>query len=208
MTWPYPLPSSELEVRDRAAQAARQAGKVRFIAISEAGANTVRRAHKTFPLTAVEYEYSLWTRDPEPEVLPACRALGIGLLAFSPLGGGFFTGSVHAHADLAADDRRHRFPRFHAENMEKNRAFAETVEDIAEDAGCTPAQLALAWLLAKGDDIVPIPGTKRVKRIEENAAATDVTLDARTMAKLDALTEAHPVAGLRYSAEGLKQLYK
>jgi aryl-alcohol dehydrogenase-like predicted oxidoreductase len=185
-----------------------KAGKVRHIAISEAGAGTMRRAHATFPLTAVEYEYSLWTRDPEPEVLPACRALGIGLLAFSPLGRGFLTGGVRGHADLAADDRRHRFPRFHKENMEKNRVFAAAVEDIAEDAGCSPAQLALAWLLAKGNDIVPIPGTKRVRRIEENAAAVDVRLDAAAMARLDALTETYPVAGLRYSAEGLKQLYK
>lgn len=185
-----------------------KAGKVRHVAISEAGANTVRRAHGTFPLTAVEYEYSLWTRDPEPEVLPTCRELGIGVLAFSPLGRGFFTGRLHEHADLAAGDRRHRFPRFHKENMEKNRGFAGTVEDIAAEVGCTPAQLALAWLLAKGDDIVPIPGTKRVKRLEENAAAVDVTLSATTMAKLDALLDEHPVAGLRYSAEGLKQLYK
>jgi len=185
-----------------------KAGKVRHIAISEAGAQTVRRAHATFPLTAVEYEYSLWTRDPEPEILPTCRELGIGVLAFSPLGRGFFTGRIRGHDDLAADDRRHRFPRFAPDNLARNRPFAEEVEAIAREAGCTPAQLALAWLLAKGPDIEPIPGTKRVKRIEENAAAADIALEPAAIARLDALPATHPIAGPRYSPEGLAQLYR
>jgi aryl-alcohol dehydrogenase-like predicted oxidoreductase len=167
-------------------------GKVRHIGLSEAGVDTIRRAHAVHPITALQSEYSLWTRDPEPDVLPLLRELGIGFVPYSPLGHGFLTGTIRSIDDLADDDWRKTNPRFTGENFQRNLRIADEVQAIAADVGATPAQVALAWLLAKGDDIAPIPGTKRVARVEENVAADTVALAAEQIANLDNLT---PAAG-------------
>ena len=151
-------------------------GKVRFIGLSEASAKTLRRAYKVYPITALQTEYSLWTRDPEEDILATCRELGIGFVAYSPLGRGFLTGEIKRIEDLAQDDFRRHSPRFQGENFQRNLDLVKRVEDIASQKGCTPSQLALAWVMAQGEDIVPIPGTKRRKYLEENAAAVDITL--------------------------------
>jgi len=161
-------------------------GKVRAIGLSEAAAETIRRAHAVHPVTAVQTEYSLWTRDPEAEILPLVRRLGIGFVAYSPLGRGFLTGQIRMD-QLGADDFRANNPRFANGNFEQNLRIVNAVEVVAREVGATPAQVALAWLLAQGDDIVPIPGTKHVSRMEENAAATDVTLTAEQVARLSAI---------------------
>src|SRR5512133_399472 len=154
-----------------------QAGKIRHIGLSEAAPQTIRRAHKVHPITALQTEYSLWTRDVEQEILPTCRELGIGFVAYSPLGRGFLTGKITSKSELSADDfRQSRYPRFAGENFERNQQIVRRIEVIAAQKNCTPAQLALAWLLAKGNDIVPIPGTKKMNRLEENAAAAEVKL--------------------------------
>jgi aryl-alcohol dehydrogenase-like predicted oxidoreductase len=174
-------------------------GKIRHIGLSEAWVNTIRRAHAVHPITALQSEYSLWTRDQEPEVLPVLRELGIGLVAYSPLGRGFLTGQIRSAADvdkLDESDNRKTNPRFLGENLERNLAAAREVEAIATEVGATPAQVALAWLLAQGDDIVPIPGTKRVTRLEENLGADAVEL---TPAQIDELTQLPPVAGGHHS---------
>lgn len=181
-------------------------GKVRFIGLSEAGATTIRRAHAVHPLSAVQSEYSLWTRDVEADVLPACRELGIGFVAYSPLGRGFLTGVIGSDADLAQKDRRRDMPRFGAENMAHNLRLLESLREIAGAHRATPAQVALAWLLARGEDVVPIPGTKRRKWLDENAAALDLALSE---AELSALTQAFPpdaAAGPRYPEAQLKRL--
>ncbi|MGN6244246.1 MAG: aldo/keto reductase [Motilibacteraceae bacterium] len=173
-----------------------QAGKVRFLGLSEAGPATIRRAHAVHPITAVQTEYSLWTRDLEAEVQPTLRELGIALVAYSPLGRGFLTGQIRSLADLPADDFRRNNPRFAEGNLEANLKIVELVEQIAQEKGCTPGQLALAWVMAQGEDIVPIPGTKRRTYLEQNAAAADVELTADDLARIaEALPEP---AGDRY----------
>ena len=165
-------------------------GKVRHIGLSEAWVGTIRRAHAVHPITALQSEYSLWTRDQEPEVLPLLRELGIGLVPYSPLGHGFLTGTIRSTDQFDSSDFRANNPRFTGENFERNLRIADEVQTVATDAGATPAQVALAWLLTKGDDIAPIPGTKRVTRVEENVAADDVVLTAGQIKRLDELTPA------------------
>ncbi|MER7565428.1 aldo/keto reductase [Streptomyces sp. NPDC048523] len=171
-------------------------GKVRHIGLSEAGVDTVRRAHAVHPVSAVQTEYSLWSREPAESLLPVFRELGIGLVAYSPLGRGFLTGAIRSTRELDPGDFRLTTPRFADGNFERNLRLVDEVEAVAAVAGATPAQVALAWLLAQGDDIVPIPGTKRVARVEENAAADAVTLTPDQLARLDALT---PPSGERYA---------
>jgi aryl-alcohol dehydrogenase-like predicted oxidoreductase len=181
-------------------------GKVRHLGLCEAGPNTIRRAHKTHPITAIETEYSLWTRDVEHEILPTLKELGIGLVPYSPLGRGFLSGSFAKRDDLIASDRRHAHPRFQEGNFEKNLSLLGPLKAAAEKRGVTMAQVALAWLLARGDNIVPIPGTKRRKYLEENAAAVDIALSD---AEVNALEEAFPpqaAAGLRYPEFQLKMM--
>jgi aryl-alcohol dehydrogenase-like predicted oxidoreductase len=170
-------------------------GKVRHIGLSETGPATLRRAHAVYPITALQSEYSLWTRDPEAEILPLVRELGIGFVAYSPLGRGFLTGQLRSTEQLDANDFRRMNPRFADGNLEQNLRIVETVEAIATDVGATPAQVALAWLLAQGDDIVPIPGTKRVSRLQENAAAVTLELTTEQLARLAAIP---PPVGNRY----------
>ncbi len=170
-------------------------GKVLHIGLSEAGAATIRRAHAVHPVTALQTEYSLWTRDPEAELLPLLRELGIGFVPYSPLGHGFLTGTIRSPKDLAADDWRKNNPRFTEGNLEKNLRIIDEVEAVASELNATPAQIALAWLLAQGDDIAPIPGTKRVSRVEENTAADAIELSAEQIARLNDLT---PAAGERH----------
>ncbi|GAB4068579.1 aldo/keto reductase [Angustibacter speluncae] len=173
-------------------------GKVRHLGLSEAGAATIRRAHAVHPVTAVQSEYSLWTRDPEAEVLPALAELGIGFVPFSPLGRGFLTGSLTRDDVGGDDDIRSRLPRFSDENLAANRALVDHVRDLADARGATPGQVALAWLLAQHPFVVPIPGTTRLERVEENAGATEVALSADDVADLDALADRVGVAGARY----------
>jgi aryl-alcohol dehydrogenase-like predicted oxidoreductase len=180
------------------------AGKVRFLGLSEASAETIRRAHATHPLTAVQNEYSLWTRDPEDEVLPTLRELGIGLVAYSPLGRGFLTGAIRSLDDLAADDWRRNNPRFQEEALRENRQLADRVAELAARIGASPAQVALAWVLAKGEDVVPIPGTKSPRRLEENAAATDLELSAEQVGELDEAVSPEAVRGARYDDSGMR----
>lgn len=178
-------------------------GKVRHFGLSEAGAATIRRAHAEHPVTAVQSEYSLWTRDPEREVLPVCAELGIGFVPFSPLGKGFFTGSVTANSTFDPGEIRARVPRFEAQHLAANQALIDHVRGLAEARGATPAQVALAWLLAQRPFIVPIPGTRRRERIDENAGATAVALSADDLADLNALVERIGVAGNRYDDTGM-----
>jgi aryl-alcohol dehydrogenase-like predicted oxidoreductase len=173
-------------------------GKVRFIGLSEVSPATIRRAHRVHPIRAVQSEYSLWFREPEAMVLPACRELGIGFVAFSPLGRGFLSGNITGIDGLPADDLRRRVPRFMGEHLGKNIALVTTFSRIASRKRCTPAQLALAWLLAKGDDIVPIPGTKRRPYLEDNVAAIRITLTQAEVEELDALFTPEAVSGDRY----------
>lgn len=175
-----------------------RAGKVRYLGLSEASPDTLRRAHAVHPITALQSEYSLWTRDPEDGVLATCRALGIGFVAYSPLGRGFLTGQIKRFEDLAADDYRRNSPRFQGENFPKNLALAERVKALAAQKNCTPGQLALAWVLARGDDIVPIPGTKRRAYLNENLDALDVRLTAEELAAIDAVFPPGLAAGARY----------
>jgi aryl-alcohol dehydrogenase-like predicted oxidoreductase len=178
-------------------------GKVRHIGLSEAWVGTIRRAHAVHPITALQSEYSLWTRDPEGEVLSVLRELGIGFVAYSPLGRGFLTGQITSPDDFEDGDFRKTNPRFQGENFAHNLQIAEEVRQVAAEAGATPAQVALAWLLAKGDDIAPIPGTKRVWRVEENVAADTVQLTAGQLAKLTAIT---PAAGDHHNEEQTRLL--
>jgi aryl-alcohol dehydrogenase-like predicted oxidoreductase len=173
-----------------------QEGKVRHIGLSEAAPETIRRAHAVHPVTALQTEYSLWTRDPEAEILPLVRELGIGFVPYSPLGRGFLTGRLRSPDELDADDFRRGNPRFGADNFTRNLRIVDEVEAVAKEADATPAQVALAWLLAQGDDLAPIPGTKRVSRLEENAAADALELTAAQLARLDAIA---PPAGDRYA---------
>lgn len=181
-------------------------GKVKHFGLSEAGADTIRRAHAVFPVTAVQSEYSLWTRDPEAEVLPLCVELGIGFVPFSPLGKGFFTGAVSADATFSAGEIRGRVPRFEAENLKANQALIDHVRGVAERRGATPGQVALAWLLAQHPFIVPIPGTRRRERIDENAGSTTVALSADEIADLNGLVDRLHVAGDRYDESGMRMV--
>jgi aryl-alcohol dehydrogenase-like predicted oxidoreductase len=179
-------------------------GKVRFLGLSEAGPATIRRAHATHPITALQSEYSLWTRGPEDEALPVCRELGIGLVPYSPLGRGFLTGKIQKPEDLPAGDFRRTMPRFHQENFQRNLDLVKRVEEIAREKHCTPAQLALAWVLAQGEDIVPIPGTKRRKYLQENIGALDVILTGEDLAHLEEALPKDAFAGPRYAEEMMK----
>jgi len=183
-----------------------RAGKVRFLGLSEAAPATIRRAHATHPITALQTEYSLWTRDVEEEILPAVRALGIGFVAYSPLGRGFLTGRFRSPGDLPEGDFRKNSPRFEPANFAKNRELAARVEAIAFRLGVTPGQLALAWLLAQGPDVVPIPGTKRVRYLEENAAAAAITLTPTILAELDAAAPRGATAGARYPETAMRSV--
>ncbi|MCB1943269.1 MAG: aldo/keto reductase [Candidatus Accumulibacter sp.] len=175
-----------------------QAGKVRYIGLSEASASTLERAHRVHPVSALQSEYSLWSRDPEASVLAACRRLGVGLVPYSPLGRGFLTGAIKRPEDFAADDYRRSTPRFQGENFTRNLALVDQVRALAAEIGCTAAQLALAWVLAQGDDIVPIPGTKRRKYLDENVGALAVRLTPAQLAVLDAAFPFNVAAGDRY----------
>lgn len=173
-------------------------GKVTYLGLSEASAATIRRAHATHPIAAVQSEWSLWTRDPEPSVLPTCRELGIGFVPFSPLGRGFLSGTLRDPDNLAAGDYRRSLPRFQGENLENNLDRVDTVRDLASAKGCTAAQLALAWLLAQGNDVAPIPGTRRRKWLEENLRSADIQLSAADVTALDAAFPPGVAAGERY----------
>jgi aryl-alcohol dehydrogenase-like predicted oxidoreductase len=175
-----------------------QQGKVRYLGLSEAGAKTLRRAVKVHPITALQTEYSLWTRDPEDEILATCRELGIGFVAYSPLGRGFLTGQFRKFEDLAADDYRRFSPRFQGENFQKNLDLVKKVEEIAREKNHQPSQLALAWVMTQGNDIVPIPGTKHRKYLEENAAAADLKLTENDLRRLNEVFPAGAAAGTRY----------
>ncbi len=176
-----------------------RAGKVRFLGLSEAGVETLRRACAIHPISALQSEYSLWSRDPEDGVLAACRELGIGFVAYSPLGRGFLTGQIRRFEDLAPDDYRRFSPRFQGENFERNLELVKRVEALAAEKGVTPGQLALAWVHAQGEDIVPIPGTKRRRYLEENAAAFSISLSAPELARIDELAPRGIAAGERYA---------
>jgi aryl-alcohol dehydrogenase-like predicted oxidoreductase len=183
-----------------------RAGKVRSIGLSEASAATIRRAHAVYPLTAIQSEYSLWTRDPEEEVLAACSELGIGFVAYAPLGRGFLTGRFRRTADIEAGDRRHDHPRFHEENFVRNLEIVRRLEPLAAAKGCTLAQLALAWVLSRGRTIVPIFGAKHVAYVEENVGAAVLTLSAAELEGLDQAAPKGAAAGLRYPQAGYATL--
>jgi aryl-alcohol dehydrogenase-like predicted oxidoreductase len=179
-------------------------GKVRFLGLSEAAPATIQRAHREHPISALQNEYSLWTRDPEDEVLPLCRELGIGFVAYSPLGRGFLTGRFRTFEDLPEDDYRRSSPRFQGENFQRNLDLVQRVEDIARRKRCTPAQLALAWLLAQGDDVVPIPGTKQRHYLEQNLGALEVQLDASDLETIEEVAPKGVAAGERYHEAGMR----
>jgi aryl-alcohol dehydrogenase-like predicted oxidoreductase len=176
-----------------------EAGKVRYLGLSEASPETIRRAHAVHPITALQTEYSLWSRDPEEAILPTVRELGIGFVAYSPLGRGFLSGRFRSPSDFPDDDFRRHHPRFQGENFERNMQLVERVEELAAEKGVTAGQLALAWVLHRGDDVVPIPGTKRISYLEENAAAADVTLSDDELRQLDEIAPAGVAAGDRYA---------
>lgn len=175
-----------------------RAGKVRYLGLSEAGAETIRRAHAVYPITAVQSEYSLWTRDPEDGVLQTCRELGIGFVPYSPLGRGFLTGQIKRFEDLAEDDYRRQSPRFQGENFQRNLDLVQRVSEVAREKHCSPAQLALAWVLAQGEDLVPIPGTKRRRYLQENVGALDVNLTSADLARIGEVAPKDAFSGLRY----------
>ncbi len=181
-------------------------GKVRHLGLSEAAPQTIRRAHRVHPIAALQTEYSLWTRDVETEILPLCRELGIGFVAYSPLGRGVFGGEISGAQSLPEGDRRRDHPRFQSDNLRANLALVEPVRRVAQAKGCTPAQVALAWLLARGKDIVPIPGTRRIEHLEANVAAADITLSAGELAQLEAACLPGAARGTRYPAAQMKRL--
>jgi aryl-alcohol dehydrogenase-like predicted oxidoreductase len=183
-----------------------RAGKVRFVGLSEASPEAIRRAHGVHPITALQSEYSLWTRDPEDAVLPTCRELGVGFVPYSPLGRGFLTGKIQKPEDLPEDDYRRTTPRFQPENFQRNLDLVKRVEEIAHEKHCTPAQLALAWGLAQGNDIVPIPGTKRRKYLQENIGALDVVLTNEDLAHIEEVAPKDAFAGSRYPEAMMKLL--
>ena len=179
-------------------------GKVRYLGLSEASPATIRRAHQVHPISALQTEYSLWSRDPEADILPTCRELGIGFVAYSPLGRGFLTGRFRRVEDLPADDWRRNNPRFQGENFQRNLDLVRSIEEMARAKSCTPAQLALDWLLSRGKDIVPIPGTKQRARLEENARALDVRLTPEELKRIDAVAPIGAAAGDRYADGGMR----
>jgi len=181
-------------------------GKVRFLGLSEASPATIRRASEEHPISALQTEYSLWTRDPEDEVLPLCRELGIGFVPYSPLGRGFLTGRFRTFEDLPEDDYRRNSPRFQGDNFQRNLDLVQKVEEIARRKGCTPAQLALAWLLAQGEDVVPIPGTKQRRYLEENTGALDVQLSASDLQEIEEVAPKGVAAGERYHEAGMRTI--
>jgi aryl-alcohol dehydrogenase-like predicted oxidoreductase len=181
-------------------------GKVRYLGLSEAGSETIRRAHRTHPIAALQMEYSLWTRDPEEGLLVLCRELGIGFVSYSPLGRGFLTGRFKTVEDLEANDYRRRTPRFQGENFQKNLPLVERIHQVAAEKRCAPAQLALAWVLAQGDDVVPIPGTKRRKYLDENLGTLEVKLSASELARINEIAPRGATAGERYHPEGMKRV--
>ncbi len=183
-----------------------RAGKIRYVGLSEAGPETLRRAHAVHPITAVQSEYSLWSRDPEDGVLETCRALGIGFVAYSPLGRGFLTGQIKTFDDLAADDFRRYSPRFQGENFAKNLALVDHLSRVAAAKGVTPAQLALAWVMSRGDDIVPIPGTKRRAYLDENLHADTIAFTADELTEIESIAPKGAAAGLRYPAAAMSSL--
>ncbi|MGH8426782.1 MAG: aldo/keto reductase [Gammaproteobacteria bacterium] len=183
-----------------------KAGKVRHLGLSEAAPETIRRACAVHPIAALQTEYSLWTRDPEDEILDVCRELGIGFVPYSPLGRGFLTGAFASPDDFSEGDFRGRNPRFQDENFEKNLQLVEKIKQLAADKGCTPAQLALAWVLAQGEDIVPIPGTRHIRYLEQNVAALDVHLSADELTDIDAVFPHDAAAGTRYPEAGMRAL--
>jgi aryl-alcohol dehydrogenase-like predicted oxidoreductase len=173
-------------------------GKVRFLGLSEAGAETIRQAHAVYPITALQSEYSLWTRDPEAEVFGVCRELGIGFVPYSPLGRGFLSGKIRNPEDWQEDDFRHTIPRFQGKNFQHNLDLVERVSEVAREKRCTPAQLALAWVLAQGEQVVAIPGTKRRKYLQENVGALNVDLTSADLARIEEIASKHAFAGSRY----------
>lgn len=181
-------------------------GKVRYLGLSEAGPETIRRAHAVHPITALQSEYSLWTRDPEKDVLPVLRELGIGFVPFSPLGRGFLAGKIKRTADLPADDFRRQLARFQGEHLEHNLEQVERITELAQEKHCTPAQLAIAWVLAQGEDIVPIPGTKRRRYLQENIGALEVSLTNADLARLNELTAQGAFSGPRYTEAMMKMV--
>ena len=191
-------PDTPIEETIDAMAALVRAGKVRFLGLSEAGAETIRRAHAVHPITALQSEYSLWTRDPEEEILPVCRELGIGFVPYSPLGRGFLTGKIQKLEDLPDADYRKTTPRFQGENFQRNLGLVKRVEEIAREKRCTPAQLALAWVLAQGQNVVPIPGTKHRKYLQENIGALDVDLTSEDLQRIDEVAPKDAFAGSRY----------
>jgi aryl-alcohol dehydrogenase-like predicted oxidoreductase len=184
----------------------KEQGKVRALGLSEAGTTTIRRAHAIHPIAALQTEYSLWTRDVEAEILPLCRELGITFVAYSPLGRGFLSGKIMEEGALAADDRRRQMPRFQGENLRKNVTLLDALQGVARARGCTPAQAALAWLLHRGQDVIPIPGTKRRRYLEENAQAVSMRLTPDDVAALDRAFAPGVAAGTRYPAAQMKRV--
>jgi aryl-alcohol dehydrogenase-like predicted oxidoreductase len=179
-------------------------GKVRYLGLSEAKPDVIRRAHGVHAISAIESEYSLWTREPELEILPVCRELGISYVPYAPLGRGFLSGTIRAIADMPEGDRRHDHPRFHDENLQRNLALLKPLDELAAEKGCTQAQIALAWVLSRGDDIVPIPGSRRRTHLEENVKALDVRLSPADCEKLESVFTIGATAGLRYPEKQMK----
>ena len=183
-----------------------EAGKIRHIGLSEAGPQTIERAHKVHPITALQTEYSLWSREPEDEIIPTLKKLGIGFVPYSPLGRGFLTGDIQSPDDFDADDYRRHSPRFQGENFEKNLEVVRKIQDLARDKNCTPAQLSLTWILARDENFAPIPGTKKVSRLEENAGAVEVELSKTDLEQIDAIFPPDVAAGERYPAANMSQV--
>jgi aryl-alcohol dehydrogenase-like predicted oxidoreductase len=181
-------------------------GKVRYLGLCEAGPDTIRRAHGTHPISALQMEYSLWTRDGEHEILPLSEELGLAFVSYSPLGRGFLTGAFHSRHDLLPGDRRHQHPRFQAGNFERNLELLEPIGEIAEARGCSRGEVALAWLLSRGERVIPIPGTKRRRWLEQNARAVDLTLSPEEVGRLDGAFPLGAAAGTRYPEAQLKTL--
>lgn len=179
-------------------------GKVRYLGLSEASPGTLRRAYRTHPIAALQTEYSIWSREPEGGILSACRELGVGFVAYSPLGRGFLTGRIRRYEDLAPDDFRRGSPRFQGENLQGNLAWVRQIEELAEKKTCTPSQLALAWVLARGDDIVPIPGSSRRSHLEENVNSLKVSLDESELADIDKIAPIGKASGARYNETGMR----
>lgn len=199
-------PNTPIEETVGAMADLKKEGKIRHIGLSEAGMATLRKAHATHPITALQTEYSLWSRDPEEEILKTCRELGVGFVAYSPLGRGFLTGRFKSPQDLGEGDFRKGSPRFQEGNFQKNLAFVKTIEEIAAERGCTAAQLALAWVLAQGETIVPIPGTKRRTYLEENVAAVDLELSPGELSRIDKAVPRGAAVGERYPEAAMKAL--